>query len=147
MPTLRVTTVVAVAATRPSSGSDGLDPGPARDRPGGFNIGSVAYDALLVDVSTPENRGRISGLGVAVGYIGSFIGLGIGLVTLEVLGWSFSATFVARPGFLVFALPAFMFIEERGAIDDAARPGSKTWQPRWLPPGGPPPQFAAWCDS
>ncbi len=127
LPTLRVTTVVAVAATA-FLAAFSVDwtlvlLGVALVA---FNIGSVAYDALLVDVSTPENRGRISGLGVAIGYIGSFVGLGIGLVTLEVLDWSYSATFVVLAlGFLVFALPAFMFIEERGAIDDAPLPRFK----------------------
>ena len=127
LPTLRVTTVVAVAATA-FLAAFSVDwtlvlLGIALVA---FNIGSVAYDALLVDVSTPENRGRISGLGVAIGYIGSFVGLGIGLVTLEVLDWSYSATFVVLAlGFLVFALPAFMFIEERGAIDDAPLPRFK----------------------
>ncbi|HWL49690.1 MAG TPA: MFS transporter, partial [Acidimicrobiia bacterium] len=88
-----------------------------------FNVGSVVYDALLVDVSTPANRGRISGLGVGVGYIGSFVGLGIGVVTLDVLGWSYSATFlVLALAFLVLALPAFFFIEERGGHDDAPLP-------------------------
>jgi UMF1 family MFS transporter len=88
-----------------------------------FNVGSVVYDALLVDVSTPSNRGRVSGVGVGVGYLGSFVGLGIGVLTLDVLGWSYSATFRALAlGFLLFALPAFFFIDERGGIDDAAVP-------------------------
>ena len=43
----------------------------------GFNLGSVVYDALLVSVSTPTNRGRISGMGVAFGYVGSLLGLGV----------------------------------------------------------------------
>jgi UMF1 family MFS transporter len=88
-----------------------------------FNVGSVVYDALLVDVSTKHNRGRVSGLGVGVGYFGSFIGLGLGLLTLDFLGWSYAATFrVLAIGFLVFALPAFFFIEERGGADDAPLP-------------------------
>ena len=33
----------------------------------GFNLGSVVYDALLISVSTEENRGKISGMGVAFG--------------------------------------------------------------------------------
>jgi len=33
----------------------------------GFNLGSVVYDALLVSVSTPTNRGRISGMGSPLG--------------------------------------------------------------------------------
>ncbi len=115
VPTLRITTLIAVGATA------GLAAGPVTMTLillgiglVGFNIGSVVYDALLVDVSTPENRGRISGLGVGVGYIGSFIGLGIGVVTLDVLEWSFAGTFkMLALSFLIFALPAFFFIKER----------------------------------
>lgn len=78
------------------------------------NTGSVVYDALLVDVSTPQTRGRVSGLGVGIGYLGSFIGLGIGVLTLEIAGWSHAATFrTLAVGFLVFALPAFIFVDER----------------------------------
>ncbi len=78
------------------------------------NIGSVVYDALLVDVSTPSTRGWVSGLGVGIGYFGSFVGLGIGVLTLDLLGWSHAATFrTLALGFLLFALPAFFLIEER----------------------------------
>jgi len=124
VPTLRITTLIAVGATA------GLAAGPVTMTLillgiglVGFNIGSVVYDALLVDVSTPENRGRISGLGVGIGYIGSFIGLGIGVVTLEVLGWSFAATFkMLALAFLVFALPAFLFIREQQGIEATPAP-------------------------
>lgn len=100
------------------------------------NTGSVVYDALLVDVSTPGTRGHISGLGVGVGYLGAFVGLGIGLLTLDVLGWGYPATFRAiAAAFLVFALPAFFFIEERPrrpggvvpAIADIARRIVDSW--------------------
>ena len=39
----------------------------------GFNLGSVVYDALLISVSNEENRGKISGMGVAFGYMLSLI--------------------------------------------------------------------------
>jgi UMF1 family MFS transporter len=78
------------------------------------NIGSVVYDALLIDVSNETNRGLISGRGVGVGYFGSYLGVLIGVVTLDLLGWGYPATFRALAlGFLIFALPAFFFIEER----------------------------------
>jgi MFS transporter, UMF1 family len=87
------------------------------------NTGSVVYDALLVDVSTEENRGDISGIGVGVGYLGSFIGLGLGLLALDVLDWGYPATFRLIAGaFLVFAVPAFLFIQERPGVDDAPLP-------------------------
>jgi UMF1 family MFS transporter len=77
------------------------------------NIGSVVYDALLPFVSTKENRGRVSGNGVGVGYVGSFIGVGIGILSLEVLDLGYASTFtMLAGGFLLFALPAFRYIEE-----------------------------------
>ncbi len=80
----------------------------------GFNTGSVVYDALLPDVSTDETRGLVSGLGVGVGYLGSFIGLGLGILTLDLLGWSYAATFRSLGiGFLVFAIPTFLLVRER----------------------------------
>jgi len=87
------------------------------------NTGSVVYDALLVDVSTPANRGWISGLGVGVGYIGSFIGLAIGTITLDVLGWGHAATFqTLAAAFLLFAIPAFLFIKERPGSSNSPLP-------------------------
>jgi MFS transporter, UMF1 family len=78
-----------------------------------FNIGGVVYDALLVEVSDETNRGRISGLGVGIGYVGSYIGLLIGVVTLDLLDLGYAATFRGLAlGFLVFSLPAFFFIKE-----------------------------------
>jgi UMF1 family MFS transporter len=124
VPTLVVTTLVAVAATATlASGPVVLSLVLLGAALVAFNVGSVVYDALLVDVSTPANRGWISGLGVGVGYLGSFIGLGLGLLTLDVLGWSYAATFrVLALGFLVFALPAFFFIDEREGDRDAKLP-------------------------
>jgi len=77
----------------------------------GFNLGVLVYDALLAEVSTPENRGRISGLGVGVGYLGSFLAVLAGELLLDRHGYPvlFSALGI---GFLVFALPAFFLIPE-----------------------------------
>jgi len=77
-----------------------------------FNLGSVVYDAMLPDVSTPQTRGRVSGLGVSIGYIGSFVGLGAGVLLLDRYGYAavFRAVAVL---FLLFALPSFLFIRER----------------------------------
>jgi UMF1 family MFS transporter len=114
MPTLIVTTLVAVAATATLT----LEPltftfialGVALVA---VNIGSVTYDALLPTVSTPATQGRISGIGVGVGYLGSFIGLGLGILSLDVLGWSRGATFrLLALAFLLFSIPAFVLIRE-----------------------------------
>ncbi|MGH8914028.1 MAG: MFS transporter [Acidimicrobiia bacterium] len=125
IPTLIVTTFIAVAATATlATGPVLLSLVVLGLALIAFNVGSVVYDALLVDVSTPATRGRVSGLGVGVGYIGSFVGLGLGVLTLDVLGWSYAATFrVLAVAFLVLALPAFFFIVERDGHDEAPLPG------------------------
>jgi UMF1 family MFS transporter len=80
----------------------------------GFHIGSAIYDSLLDDVSTPSTRGRISGLGVGIGYLGSFVGLGMGRLAHDVLGWGLPATFrLLAGGFLVFSIPCFVLVKER----------------------------------
>jgi UMF1 family MFS transporter len=82
------------------------------------NVGSVTYDALLPFVSTERNRGLVSGLGVGVGYLGSFIGLGIGAVTLS--AWGYLGTFRSlAAGFLLFSLPIFLLVRETAS----PRPG------------------------
>lgn len=88
------------------------------------NIGSVVYDALLPFVSTRQNRGRVSGNGVGVGYVGSFIGVGIGILSLEILDLGYASTFtMLAAGFLLFALPAFRYIQEpRPAAVDRPAP-------------------------
>ena len=78
----------------------------------GFNLGGVVYDALLTDVSTEENRGRISGWGVGVGYVGSIIAVVLGGLLLDTYGYSALFRAIAL-AFLLFALPAFFFIRER----------------------------------
>lgn len=115
VPTLIVTTVLAVAATSLlAAGPVWLTLAALWIAVISVNTGSVVYDALLVDVSTESSRGRISGLGVGVGYFGSVFGLVLGLLALDVLDWGYEGAFrLIAAGFLVFALPAFFFIHER----------------------------------
>jgi UMF1 family MFS transporter len=78
----------------------------------GFNLGSVVYDAMLPDVSTPKNVGRVSGVGIAVGYLGSFVAVAIGALLLDSHGHD--AVFKAiAVSFLFFALPSFIWVRER----------------------------------
>ena len=124
VPTLVVTTVLAVIATAMLAiGPVWLTLLMLWAAVVSVNTGSVVYDALLVDVSTEENRGHISGIGVGVGYFGSVIGLVLGLLALDVLGWGYPGAFRLIAGaFLLFALPAFLFIDERFGVDEAALP-------------------------
>lgn len=76
-----------------------------------FQIGLIFYDSLLPVVSTPANRGRVSGLGVGLGYVGSFIGLGLGTVLLSSFGYVAVFRMTALL-FLVFSIPIFIFVKE-----------------------------------
>ena len=44
-----------------------------------LNFAEIAYNSMLIDVSTEQNRGLIGGLGIGVGYAGSFFVVIIGL--------------------------------------------------------------------
>ncbi len=80
-----------------------------------YQAGLQFYDALLPEVSTEENRGRIGGIGVGVGYLGSYLAVGIGLLLgTEDKPLLFTIIGVA---FLVFAIPCFLFVKERGNPD------------------------------
>jgi UMF1 family MFS transporter len=80
-----------------------------------YQAGLQFYDALLPEVSTEENRGWIGGVGVGVGYLGSFLGIGTGLLMLQKLHTSRVALFqVLAAEFLIFALPSFVWVRERG---------------------------------
>lgn len=89
----------------------------------GFQGGLVFYDALLSVVSVRKNRGRVGSWGVAIGYLGSLLGLGLGRLVLgadkSLDRYVFLATALA---FLVLALPAFLFVRE------PPRSGSVHWR-------------------
>jgi UMF1 family MFS transporter len=78
-----------------------------------YQAGLQFYDAMLPEVSTEENRGRISGIGVGVGYLGSYVAVGLGFIPFFASDRPllFLAIAVA---FLLFALPCFLFVKERG---------------------------------
>ena len=83
-----------------------------------YQAGLIFYDALLPTVSTESNRGLVSGVGVGVGYIGSFIGLGVG-ATMLARDMPKTAIFQATGLlFLIFAIPAFLFVKERPRKDE-----------------------------
>jgi len=115
VPTLVITTLLAVGATAMLTvGPVWLTLALLWVAVVSVNTGSVVYDALLADVSTEANRGHISGIGVGVGYFGSVIGLVVGILALDVLDWGYPGVFrLIAIAFLVFALPAFLFIHER----------------------------------
>lgn len=79
---------------------------------GMYQAGLQFYDALLPEVTTETNRGRIGGIGVGVGYFGSYLAVGIGAL-FGTADKPFLFLIIAVT-FLVFALPCFLFVKERG---------------------------------
>ena len=76
-----------------------------------YQSGNVFYDSLLATVSQEDNRGRVSGLGVALGYVGSI--LGILMIAPIANNWGRGATFLPTVAiFLLFALPCFLLVKE-----------------------------------
>lgn len=77
-----------------------------------YQAGLQFYDSLLPEVTTEANRGRISGIGVGVGYLGSYVAVGIGLL----LGTKDKPLLFAiiAATFLVFSIPCFIWVKERG---------------------------------
>lgn len=83
---------------------------------GGYQAGVQFYDSLLPEVTTEENRGRISGLGIGLGYIGSYIAIGLGVMLgASDSNFPFTKYFtIVAILFFGLALPCFIFVRERG---------------------------------
>ena len=79
-----------------------------------FQAALIYYDALLPDVARPEMRGRLSGIGVGLGYLGTIVsGLLLGLTT-DADGRITPLSFVLVASlFAVFAVPIFLLVTER----------------------------------
>lgn len=83
-----------------------------------YEGGITYYNALLSDVSNPNNVGKVSGIGVGLGYIGAIAGLWLvapfvdGSLSPSMSGREY-AFFPTAILFLIFALPAFFWIKER----------------------------------
>ena len=78
-----------------------------------YQAALIYYDATLKSVSRPATRGRLSGIGVGVGYLGTiFAGLFLLILGVPVE----NRFFVAGVLFAVFAIPIFVFVRESGPI-------------------------------
>jgi UMF1 family MFS transporter len=84
----------------------------------GYQSALVYYDATIKIVSTPANRGWVSGLGNGLGYLGTVL---IGVIILFG-GLSVEQVFVVAPIlFAILALPIFIFIREVPSAPRAGR--------------------------
>ena len=76
-----------------------------------YQLAGVVYNSLLLQVSTPKTLGKTSGLGVSLGYLGAILGLLLVKPFIQLGGKQ--ATFIPTAAlFLLFAMPAFIFIKD-----------------------------------
>ena len=77
----------------------------------GFESGLVFYDSFLPELTTPNNYGRVSGYGFAMGYLGSLVTLAIVLpfIKADMIRQTFP---VAALFFLIFAIPLFIYLKD-----------------------------------
>jgi UMF1 family MFS transporter len=80
-----------------------------------YQAALIYYDATLKTVSNPESRGRLSGIGTAIGYCGTVaVGLTIFLLDVPVVDrFRLAALF-----FAVFAIPIFLVVREPRRTDE-----------------------------
>jgi UMF1 family MFS transporter len=79
-----------------------------------YQAALIYYDALLPDVARPEARGRLSGIGVALGYTGTIVSGLLFKLTTDANGDSTAASFLLVGSlFAVFATPLFLWVRER----------------------------------
>jgi MFS transporter, UMF1 family len=76
-----------------------------------YQAALIYYDATLAEVSFPATRGRLSGIGVGVGYLGTL------LTAVVLLGLGITETpdpifLIAGILFAVFAIPIFLIVKE-----------------------------------
>jgi UMF1 family MFS transporter len=79
-----------------------------------YQAALIYYDAILPDVARPEMRGRLSGLAVGLGYLGTIVsGLLLG-ATVDADGRITPASFLlVAVLFGAFAVPIFLLVSER----------------------------------
>ena len=85
----------------------------------GFEGAMVFYNAYLPEIAPRDHQGRVSAWGFAVGYAGSLLGLVMALPLVRRENFAVAFAFCGL-GFLLFALPAFVYLPR----DQTARLGA-----------------------
>lgn len=85
-----------------------------------YHSSLVFYDTMMSDLGTKEQMPLISGFGVAVGYLGTLVGLSIYPFISK--GSSHEAFMPTAILFLVFSLPLFIFVKETPKPQKAKQP-------------------------
>jgi UMF1 family MFS transporter len=100
-----------------------------------YEMANVNYNAMLLQISTPSNVGRISGFGWGLGYLG-----GIVVLVIALLGFILAEPYwfgvtdeggmniryialLAAVWSAIFAIPVLLFVPENTAVDPDAKLG------------------------
>jgi UMF1 family MFS transporter len=83
-----------------------------------YHAALTTYNALIPTLGAPEDYGKISGIGVALGYLGTLLSLGAAALVLNGIGWESEAGVkamftVTAVFFLGFSLFTFLGMRER----------------------------------
>ena len=79
-----------------------------------YQAALIYYDALLPDVALTEARGRLSGIGVALGYLGAIVAALLFRMTTDADGLTTASSFLLMAMlFGIFAIPIFLLVHER----------------------------------
>lgn len=81
----------------------------------GFGAGLVVYDALLPSVSKGTTVGKVSGIGVGLGYLGAIAGLLMVKPFVDSAGRA-AAFLPTAILFLIFSIPTFIFVRDKKVI-------------------------------
>lgn len=72
-----------------------------------YHAAITLYNALLAKIAKKDEMGTVSGIGTAMGYLGTLIGIGCSAIVLSFLGWETKEGIAA--GFVVTAVLFFVF--------------------------------------
>ncbi len=107
----------------------------------GNQLAQVFYNAKLPEIAAPEEIGRISGYGTALGFVGSISGMLVALpfVTGKLFGWHLPLVAEGNVGsflptailFGLFSLPAFFLIREAGPSGNPRGPAVRAARAGW----------------
>ncbi len=78
-----------------------------------YQASLVFYNMLLPAVASAERQGRVSGLGVGLGYLGVVMALPVAHYAVTKTGTLGNAFLVAALAFLITSVPVFLFVRPR----------------------------------
>ena len=87
-----------------------------------YQAALIYYDALLPEVARGSTRGKLSGIGVGLGYLGTIVSGLLFRFTTDADGNSTAASFLLIASlFAIFAVPLFLIVRERGPAGEPFR--------------------------